>query len=91
MILATVGYGDVVPITFNEKVITVLLIFIGIFVFSTITAVMSSYFSDRLLSQEEDDMDRIVEDKAKSINEELDQIKVELEITQKQNQELKMR
>lgn len=87
--LATVGYGDVVPKTFNEKVITVLLIFIGIFVFSTITAAMSSYLTDRLLNQEEDDMGRIVEENAKSINEELDQIKAELEITQKQNRELK--
>lgn len=78
-----------VPKTFNEKVITVLLIFIGIFVFSTITAAMSSYLTDRLLNQEEDDMGRIVEDNAKSINEELDNIKKELEITQKQNRELK--
>ena len=87
--LATVGYGDVVPKTFNEKVITVLLIFIGIFVFSTITAAMSSYLTDRLLNQEEDDIGQVVEDNAKSINEELDQIKSELEITQKQNRELK--
>lgn len=87
--LATVGYGDVVPKTFNEKVITVLLIFIGIFVFSTITAAMSSYLTDRLLNQGEDDLDKIVENNAKSINKELDQIKAELEITQKQNRELK--
>ena len=87
--LATVGYGDVVPKTFNEKVITVLLIFIGIFVFSTITAAMSSYLTDRLLNQEEDDLGNIVEENAKSINEELDHIKAELEITQRQNRELK--
>ena len=87
--LATVGYGDVVPKTFNEKVITIILIIIGVFVFSTITAAISSFLTDRLLVKEEDDIGKIVEDNVKSINEELDQIKAELEITQKQNRELK--
>ena len=87
--LATVGYGDVVPKTFNEKVITIILIVIGVFVFSTITAAISSFLTDRLLDKEEDDIGKIVEENVNSINEELDQIKSELEITQKQNQELK--
>ena len=50
---------------------------------------MSSYLTDRLLNQEEDDIGQVVEDNAKSINEELDHIKAELEITQRQNNELK--
>ena len=35
--LTTVGYGDIVPKTFNERVITLFLIIVGIFVVSTIT------------------------------------------------------
>lgn len=87
--LSTVGYGDVTPKTFNEKVITIILIFIGIFVFSTITAAISSFLTDRLLNEEEDDIGKIVEDTVKPIHEELDHIKSELEISQKQNQDLK--
>ena len=55
--LTTVGYGDVIPQTFNEKVIAIVLIFVGIFVFSTITAVISSYFTDRLINEEEEEID----------------------------------
>ena len=47
--LATVGYGDIYPVTLNEKIISIFLIFAGIFIFSTITAAISSYFTDRLL------------------------------------------
>lgn len=87
--LATVGYGDVVPKTFNEKAITILLIFIGIFVFSTITAAISSFLTDRLLNKEEDGIGQLIEETVKLINKELNDIKYELEISQKQNQELK--
>ena len=76
--LTTVGYGDVVPKTYNEKVIALMLIFAGIFVFSTITAAISSFLTDRLLSTEDD----AIEDK-------LDNIKEEMNELSKQNQELK--
>ena len=39
--LATVGYGDVTPVTYNEKVISITLIITGMFVFSTITAAIA--------------------------------------------------
>lgn len=47
--LTTVGYGDIVPITFNEKIISLVLLFVGIFVFSTITAAISSFLTERLM------------------------------------------
>ena len=54
--LTTVGYGDVVPKTYNEKVLAIILILIGIFVFSTITASMSSFLTDRILDNDEEDI-----------------------------------
>lgn len=83
--LTTVGYGDVAPKTFNEKVIALVLIFAGIFVFSTITAVISSYFTDRLINQEDEDIDENFE----KISRELKEIKNDLDRTHKENEELK--
>ena len=54
--LTTVGYGDITPNTFNEKLITIILIFIGILVFSTITGAISSFLTDRILDDEEEDI-----------------------------------
>ena len=87
--LTTVGYGDVTPHTFSEKVITVFLIIVGVFVFSTITAAISSYLTDRLLHKEEVDISNIIEENAKPLSDELDEIRKELEVTHKENQELK--
>lgn len=91
--LTTVGYGDVVPKTFNEKVITIVLIFLGIFVFSTITAAISSYLTDRLLSDNDITIEQTVEDmldeKLHDINDGLKDIKNQLELSNKQNIELK--
>ena len=76
--LTTVGYGDVTPQTFNEKVIAIALIFIGIFIFSTITAGISSFLTERLLQ----DDDKEIEEKFDVIQQDLDEIK-------KENSELK--
>ncbi|WP_405314748.1 ion transporter [Methanobrevibacter sp.] len=76
--LTTVGYGDVTPQTFNEKVIAIALIIIGIFIFSTITASISSYLIDKL-SEEEDD----------EIEAKLDEIQDNLDDLHKENQDLK--
>lgn len=54
--LTTVGYGDIVPQTFNDRVITILLIIVGIFIVSTITAALSSYLTDRLMGNNENEM-----------------------------------
>lgn len=84
--LTTVGYGDVTPKTHNEKVLALILILIGIFVFSTITASISSFLTDRLI--EEDD-----EDIKSEINENVDNktknIMNQLNIVSEENKELK--
>ena len=87
--LTTVGYGDVTPHTFSEKVITVFLIIIGVFVFSTITAAISSYLTDRLLDEEEADINNLIEENVKPIRDELAEIRRELEVTHEENRELK--
>ena len=66
------------PQTFNEKVIAIALIIIGIFIFSTITASISSYLIDKL-SEEEDD----------EIEAKLDEIQDNLDDLHKENQDLK--
>lgn len=87
--LTTVGYGDVTPHTASEKIITVFLIIIGVFVFSTITAGISSYLTDRLLDDEEEDISNIVAENVKPITSELAEIRHELEVAHNENQELK--
>lgn len=84
--LATVGYGDVVPVTFNEKVISLLLIFIGIFVFSTITAAISSYFTDRLLSSDEEKIEKSVEN---VVEKNIESVLEELKVVREENKQLR--
>lgn len=84
--LTTVGYGDVTPKTHNEKVLAMILILIGIFVFSTITATITSYFTDNLWSEDDNDMKTEIKE---SIDEKTGDIMKELKITQKENSLLK--
>ena len=74
--LATVGYGDIVPITFPEKIISVCLIITGVFVFSFTTAGISSFLTNRLLKNDTDDIS-------------LENIELKLDNIQKENAELK--
>ena len=83
--LTTVGYGDVVPQTYNEKVLSLILIIIGIFVFSIITASLSSFLTDRVMADEEKNTKKIndaIEEKSESIID-------ELKLVRKENSELK--
>ena len=75
--LTTVGYGDVTPVTFNEKLITILLIIAGVFIFSTITAGISSFLTDRLISSDNEEVD-----------EKLDTVLDELECIREENKKL---
>ncbi len=76
--LTTVGYGDVTPKTFNEKMIAIIMLFVGIFVFSTITAAISSFLTERLLEDDEGD---IKQDIGKIIDEKFEKFeKLENEI-----------
>lgn len=76
MTLATVGYGDVVPLTFAEKIISICLIVTGVFVFSLTTAAISSFLTNRLLKKDSDNIT-------------LDDIKSDLDDIQNENAELK--
>lgn len=84
--LTTVGYGDVTPKTHNEKVLAIILILIGIFVFSTITAAMSSFLTDRILDEDEED---IIEEIKGTIDEKSENILAELENVREENKQLK--
>ena len=87
--LATVGYGDVAPGTYNEKVIALLLIVTGIFVFSTITAAISSFFTDKLITEEEKMNFNSMEEKLTSMESDLKSIKKENEKLHEEIKELK--
>lgn len=83
--LTTVGYGDVTPKTYNEKVLAIILILIGIFVFSTITAIISSFLTDRILQDDEDDIKYEIRD---AIDEESEKIMSELNTVREENRKL---
>ena len=75
--LTTVEYGDITPVTYNEKVLALILILIGIFVFSTITAAISSFLTDRILNTNEKDiMSEINETIEKKNNILMDELKL---------------
>jgi voltage-gated potassium channel len=49
--ITTVGYGDITPTTIYGKVFSLILLILGVFVFSAITGAISSYFMDNLLQE----------------------------------------
>ncbi len=83
--LTTVGYGDIVPKTFNDKVITILLVIVGIFIVSTITAALSSYLTDRLIGSDESEM---VEDFKSIVEENSQEVMGELKAVREENKRL---
>ncbi|KZX11088.1 pH-gated potassium channel KcsA [Methanobrevibacter oralis] len=76
--ITTVGYGDITPITVTEKIISLILIIMGIFIFSTITGAISSYLTDNFLAKENNELES-----------ELNNIKSELEKSNNELRELK--
>jgi len=89
--LTTVGYGDVTPNNYASKIISLLLLIAGIFVFSTLTGAISSYFTDKVLNLESDVEDGVVElnSKVDNMDNELKAIRRELELSRRENEELK--
>ncbi len=91
--LTTVGYGDITPQTYNEKILTMILILIGIIIFSTITAAISSFLTDRILDDDdEDDIEKLkksMEDQSENIVNELNAVRQQNEKLQKEIDELK--
>ena len=83
--LTTVGYGDIVPQTFNDKIITILLIIEGIFIVSTITAALSSYLTDRLMFSEDAEMIALIKE---NLDENSEQMMKELTAIREDNKRL---
>lgn len=73
--LTTVGYGDVTPNTFVAKVISLFLLVMGIFVFSTLSSAISSYFTDKILNIDSD-----TEEGVNLLNQKIDMMDVELKV-----------
>ena len=84
--LTTVGYGDVTPKTYNEKVLAIILILIGVFVFSAITALMSSFLTGRILDDDEEDR---VSEIQETIEEKSENIMAEIKSVRMENKQLK--
>lgn len=84
--LTTVGYGDVTPKTYNEKVLAIILILIGVFLFSAITALMSSFLTDRILDDDEEDR---VSEIQETIEEKSENIMAEIKSVRMENKQLK--
>ena len=84
--LTTVGYGDIIPQTYNEKVLTLILILIGIFIFSTITAAISSFLTDRILDADEKN---IMKEINEVIEKRTDNLMEELKLVREENNQLK--
>ena len=88
--LTTVGYGDVTPNTFSAKVISLMLLIIGIFVFSTLTGAISSFFTDKILdidSDVEENMD-VLNRKIDNLDSEIKTVRKELELSRAENKKL---
>lgn len=92
--LTTVGYGDVTPKTYNEKVLAIILILIGVFVFSVITALMSSFLTDRILDDDEEDrvsgIQETIEEKSENIMAEIKSVRMENKQLKDEANELKV-
>ena len=88
--LTTVGYGDVTPVTPLAKATSLLLLVLGIFVFSTLTGAISSYFTDKILDIDSDTEEAlaILDDKVNRLSDELDDIHEQLERAHQENQKL---
>ncbi len=72
--LTTVGYGDVTPNSLLAKAVSLILLILGVFIFSTLTGAISSYFTDKVIN-----IDTDVEENVALLHEKIDRIDGELE------------
>ena len=88
--LTTVGYGDIMPNTFPARLVSLLLLVMGIFVFSMLTGAISSYFTDKILNIESDAEQElaVLDEKLEDLNSQLKDLKEELEQSRAENKEL---
>ena len=90
--LTTVGYGDITPSTYNEKVVAIILIIFGVIGVSTFTGVISSFLTDRILDDEEEDKNELrqtIEEKSENILKELENVRMENRMLRDETDELK--
>lgn len=93
--LTTVGYGDITPKSIFGKVFSLILLIVGVFIFSAITGAISSYFMDNLLQEgsyhihELKDKVAATESELKKANEKLDKNEKKIDDLQKEIIELK--
>ena len=83
--MTSVGYGDIAPKNYNDKVLSIILILIGVFVFSAITAIISSFLTDRILGDDEEDIKEDIEEKSEII---LNELKIVREENKRLNDEI---
>ena len=86
--ITTVGYGDITPTTTYGKVFSLVLLIIGVFVFSAITGAISSYFMDTLL-QEGTYHIHDLKEKVESSQVEMEKLNKQLEESDRKIDELK--
>ena len=86
--ITTVGYGDITPNTIYGKIFSLVLLIIGVFIFSAITGAISSYFMDNLL-QEGTYHIHDLKEKAEKSEKELEKVSNQLKESDKKIEELK--
>ena len=90
--LTTVGYSDSFITTENARIIGIVLVLSGVLVFSTITAAISSWFTDKLLEEENVELNEnlhILNQKLNFHERELERLNNLLEESNKNYEELK--
>ncbi len=100
--ITTVGYGDVLPQSGPGKIIGLIILIIGVLIFSTITGAIASYFAKKVLVNEDfnitendDNIELLKEDLSfnkKNLNEvhsKVDKIGIDVESLKKEVSELK--
>lgn len=88
--LTTVGYGDVTPNTLVAKAVSLMLLIMGVFIFSTLTGAISSYFTDKVINMDNDVEENIVvlHEKIDRLDGELEAVRSELSASREENMKL---
>ena len=86
--ITTVGYGDITPTTIYGKVFSLILLILGVFIFSAITGAISSYFMDNILQEGTYHIHELKEKVEKS-EYELEKVNTQLKESDKKIDELK--
>ncbi|WP_225370769.1 potassium channel family protein [Methanobrevibacter arboriphilus] len=74
--ITTLGYGDVIPTTITGKILGIILIVMGILVFSTLTGAISSIYTKRIEEENRKEIDERLDKIEKKIDELLNKKKL---------------